>query len=72
MVMTDESWYVIRNTRGVTGLSALALSPFLSDDEIRKMGVEDINRAKSRSGRQYTGYIRTLRELYRGYRRDIS
>src|SRR5690554_1315294 len=43
MVMTDESWYVIRNTRGVTGFVGPGSKPIpLSDDEIRKMGVEDI------------------------------
>lgn len=43
MIMTDESWYVIRNTRGVTGFVGPGSKPIpLSDDEIRKMGVEDI------------------------------
>ena len=43
MVMTDESWYVIRNTRGVTGFVGPGSKPIpLSDDEIRKMGVEKI------------------------------
>jgi transcription antitermination protein nusG len=43
MVMTDETWYVVRNTRGVTGFVGPGSKPIpLSDDEIRKMGVEDI------------------------------
>ncbi|HZJ57229.1 MAG TPA: transcription termination/antitermination protein NusG [Clostridia bacterium] len=43
MIMTDESWYVIRNTRGVTGFVGPGSKPIpLTDDEIRKLGVEDV------------------------------
>lgn len=43
MVMTDESWYVIRNTRGVTGFVGPGSKPIpLTDEEVRDMGVEDI------------------------------
>jgi len=43
MIMTDESWYVVRNTRGVTGFVGPGSKPIpLSDDEVRAMGVEDI------------------------------
>ena len=42
MVMTDESWYVVRNTRGVTGFVGPGSKPVpLSDYEVRKMGIED-------------------------------
>ena len=37
MVMTDESWYVVRNTRGVTGFVGPGSKPVpLSDEEIRR------------------------------------
>ncbi|MGI5888077.1 MAG: transcription termination/antitermination protein NusG [Oscillospiraceae bacterium] len=40
MVMTDESWYIVRNTRGVTGFVGSANKPIpLSDEEIDKLGV---------------------------------
>ena len=43
MVMTDESWYIVRNTRGVTGFVGSGTDPIpLTDEEIRKMGFEDI------------------------------
>lgn len=43
MIMTDESWYVIRNTRGVTGFVGPGSKPIpLSDDEVRAMGVENL------------------------------
>lgn len=41
MIINDESWYVVRNTRGVTGFVGPGSKPVpLSDEEIRAMGVE--------------------------------
>jgi transcriptional antiterminator NusG len=41
MIMNDDSWYVVRNTRGVTGFVGPGSKPVpLSDDEVRMMGVE--------------------------------
>ena len=41
MVMNDESWYVVRNTRGVTGFVGPGSKPVpLSEAEVEKMGVE--------------------------------
>lgn len=42
MIMTDESWYIVRNTRGVTGFVGPGSKPVpLTDDEIKAMGVEE-------------------------------
>ena len=42
MLMTDESWYVVRNTRGVTGFVGPASKPVpLTDEEIESMGVQE-------------------------------
>lgn len=42
MLMTDESWYVVRNTRGVTGFVGPASKPVpLTEDEIYSMGVTE-------------------------------
>lgn len=42
MIMSDESWYVIRNTRGVTGFVGPGSKPVpLTDEEIKAMGVEE-------------------------------
>ena len=39
--MTDEAWYVIRNTRGVTGFVGPGSKPVpLSDEEVIKLGIE--------------------------------
>lgn len=41
MVMDDETWYVVRNTRGVTGFVGPGSKPVpLSDEEIAALGVE--------------------------------
>ena len=40
MLMSDESWYVVRNTRGVTGFVGPGSKPVpLSEDEVESMGV---------------------------------
>lgn len=40
MIMTDDSWYVVRNTRGVTGFVGPGSKPVpLSDDEVESMGI---------------------------------
>jgi len=41
MFMTDESWYVVRNTRGVTGFVGPGSKPIpLTDEEVENMGLE--------------------------------
>ena len=41
MIKTNESWYVVRNTRGCTGFVGPASKPVpLSPEEVEKMGVE--------------------------------
>jgi len=40
MIMTDESWYLVRNTRGVTGFVGPGSKPVpLTDDEVKALGV---------------------------------
>ena len=42
MIVTEESWYIVRNTRGVTGFVSSGADPIpLTDEEIRTMGFED-------------------------------
>lgn len=41
MIMTDDSWYIVRNTRGVTGFVGPGSKPVpLSEEEMINMGVE--------------------------------
>ena len=43
MIVTEETWYIVRNTRGATGFVGSGTEPIpLTDEEIRKMGFEDI------------------------------
>ena len=40
MVMNDDTWYVVRNTRGVTGFVGPASKPVpLSEEEVAKLGI---------------------------------
>lgn len=42
MIVTEESWYIVRNTRGVTGFVGSGTDPIpLTTEEIRNMGFEE-------------------------------
>ena len=42
MIVTEETWYIVRNTRGVTGFVGSGTDPIpLTDEEIRSMGFEE-------------------------------
>ena len=42
MIVTEETWYIVRNTRGVTGFVGSGTDPIpLTDEEIRTMGFEE-------------------------------
>ncbi len=43
MIVTEETWYIVRNTRGVTGFVGSGTDPIpLTDEEIRNMGFEEV------------------------------
>lgn len=72
MVMTDESWYVVRNTRGVTGFVGPASKPVpLTDEEVESMGViempVDIDLEVGESVRIISGpikdFVATIQEI---------
>ena len=43
MIVTEQTWYIVRNTRGVTSFVGSGTDPIpLTDEEIRKMGFEDV------------------------------
>ena len=43
MIMNDKSWYVVRNTRGVTGFVGPGSKPIpLSDEEVQNLGVSRV------------------------------
>ncbi len=43
MIVTNESWYLVRNTQGVTGFVGHGSEPIpLTGDEVRRMGIEKV------------------------------
>lgn len=72
MFMSDESWYVVRNTRGVTGFVGPGSKPVpLTDEEIESMGVvelpEDVDLEVGESVRVISGplreFVATVQEI---------
>lgn len=46
MVMNDETWFIVRNTRGVTGFVGPGSKPVpLSNEEVDKMGIDSVRKA---------------------------
>ena len=43
MIVTNESWYLVRNTQGVTGFVGHGVEPVpLTKEEVRRMGIEKV------------------------------
>ncbi len=43
MIVTESTWYIVRNTTGVTGFVGAGTTPIpLTKEEIRKLGFEDV------------------------------
>lgn len=43
MIITNESWYLVRNTQGVTGFVGHGSEPVpLTNEEVRRMGIEKV------------------------------
>ena len=44
MIMNDDTWYVVRNTRGVTGFVGPGSKPVpLTEEEMRPLGIQSEN-----------------------------
>lgn len=44
MLVTNESWYLVRNTQGVTGFVGHGSEPIpLTNEEVRRMGIEKVH-----------------------------
>ena len=80
--MTDESWYIVRNTRGVTGFVGPGSKPVpLSDEEVERMGVEvirmkdidftvgDLVSIKSGPMEGFSGKVTSMRALSEQWKR---
>lgn len=66
MIMTDESWYVVRNTRGVTGFVGPGSKPVpLKDDEIARWGIEIVQNVDTRA--QAGDYVSVTSGQFEGF-----
>ncbi len=72
MIVTEATWYIVRNTRGVTGFVGSGTDPIpLTDQEIRKMGFEipnvnvDFSQGESVSitSGSFEGFVGTVQEI---------
>ena len=72
MIVTEATWYIVRNTRGVTGFVGSGTDPIpLTEQEIRQMGFEmasvTIDFAKGDSvsitGGSFDGFVGTVQEI---------
>ncbi len=70
MIMNDDTWYVVRNTRGVTGFVGPGSKPVpLTDEEMVNLGITggdenveldlEVGDAVVRNRRRMEGYSRT-------------
>ena len=72
MIVTEESWYIVRNTRGVTGFVGSGTDPIpLTEEEIRNMGFEttiinvdyEVNDSVKVVNGPLSGFIGTVQEI---------
>ena len=72
MILTEESWYIVRNVRGVTGFVGSGTDPIpLTNEEIRNMGFEttiinvdyDVNDSVKVVNGPLSGFIGTVQEI---------
>ena len=72
MIVTEATWYIVRNTRGVTGFVGSGTDPIpLTENEIRQMGFElpniniDLSEGDSVSisGGSFDGFVGTIQEI---------
>lgn len=74
MIMTDDSWYVVRNIRGVTGFVGPGSKPVpLTDEEVARLGVDtgkvEVNFAVGDSVSVIAGYLTALSEPWKRWNR---
>lgn len=73
MIVTEATWYIVRNTRGVTGFVGSGTDPIpLTEQEIKQMGFElsssvniDFTEGDSVSitGGSFEGFVGTVQEI---------
>ncbi len=78
MIVTEATWYIVRNTRGVTGFVGSGTDPIpLTEQEIRQMGFELANvtidyaegDSVSITGGSFDGFVGTVQEINKDKRK---
>ena len=78
MIVTEATWYIVRNTRGVTGFVGSGTDPIpLTEQEIRQMGFELANvtidyaegDSVSITGGSFDGFVGTVQEVNKDKRK---
>ena len=78
MIMTNDTWFIVRNTRGVTGFVGATTVPIpLSEEEVAKLGVEHVVVAESYDKGDsvkiidggFTGWVGVVDEVFADQRR---
>ena len=64
MVMNDDTWYVVRNTRGCTGFVGPASKPVpLTAEEVEKMGVDAVGDSVQITSGPLEGFMGVVEEI---------
>ena len=72
MIVTEETWYIVRNTRGVTGFVGSGTDPIpLTEEEIRNMGFDvseinvdyELNEQVEVMNGPFEGFVGTVQEI---------
>jgi transcriptional antiterminator NusG len=72
MIVTEATWYIVRNTRGVTGFVGSGTDPIpLTEEEIRQMGFDissinvdyEIGDSVKITGGSFDGFIGNVQEI---------
>ena len=72
MIVTESTWYIVRNTRGVTGFVGSGTDPIpLTEAEIKAMGFEiqnvnvdySVGDSISITGGSFDGFVGTVQEI---------
>jgi len=78
MIVTEATWYIVRNTRGVTGFVGSGTDPIpLTEQEIRQMGFEiqninvdySLGDSVSITGGSFDGFVGTVQEINKDKRK---
>lgn len=73
MIITDESWYIVRNTKGVTGFVGPGSKPVpLSEEEVKSMGI-DLDKIGEKRTEIEVGEVINVRDgLFKGQSRIVK